>query len=409
MSTSQVMHDQLCEAVHQNSLGSKVGILERLFSRLFEGLVYAQIWEDPVVDMHALQIQPSDNLVCIASGGCNMMSYLTASPASVLAVDLSPAHVALNKLKLTAAQHLPDQESFYAFFGDANHAGNEQLFDRYVSDHLDEKSRNYWAQSDIFRGAKKRIFTKGLYRHGVLGRFIGSAHVIAKISRVDFSRFLSCQTLAEQQVFFDAHVAPLFDKKLFRFIARQRAALIGLGIPPAQYEKLARDGGGDILPVLKERVRKLMCDFPLSDNYFAWQAFHRAYQASDNASLPPYLMPQNFEKVRGNASRVSVFNLSVTEALLQQADNSKQCFVLLDAQDWMTDEQLNSLWREITRTATPGARVIFRTGGASDILPGRVSSAVLDRWQVDAASSREGFCNDRSAIYGGFYLYRLEA
>ena len=38
----------------------------------------------------------------------------------------------------------------------------------------------------------------------------------------------------------------------------------------------------------------------------------------------------------------------------------------------MNDEQLNALWDEITRTAKPGARVLFRTGGIDDILPGRV-------------------------------------
>ena len=36
-------------------------------------------------------------------------------------------------------------------------------------------------------------------------------------------------------------------------------------------------------------------------------------------------------------------------------------YVLLDAQDWMSDAELTELWGEITRTARPGARVIFRT------------------------------------------------
>ncbi len=30
---------------------------------------------------------------------------------------------------------------------------------------------------------------------------------------------------------------------------------------------------------------------------------------------------------------------------------SRDRYVLLDAQDWMTDAQLNALWAEITRTA----------------------------------------------------------
>jgi S-adenosylmethionine-diacylglycerol 3-amino-3-carboxypropyl transferase len=55
---------------------SRRGILERLFARLFEGLVYAQIWEDPEVDLRALDLRPGDHIVAIASGGCNVMSYL---------------------------------------------------------------------------------------------------------------------------------------------------------------------------------------------------------------------------------------------------------------------------------------------------------------------------------------------
>ena len=109
MTNAKTVADQLGGAVHQNVAMSRAGLGERAFSFLFRGLVYAQIWEDPVVDMKALGIGPQTNVVCIASGGCNMMSYLSASPASITAVDLSPAHVALGRLKLAAAQALGDQ------------------------------------------------------------------------------------------------------------------------------------------------------------------------------------------------------------------------------------------------------------------------------------------------------------
>ena len=80
-------------------------------------------------------------------------------------------------------------------------------------------------------------------------------------------------------------------------------------------------------------------------------------------------------------------------------------YVLLDAQDWMDDAALNALWREMTRTARPGARVIFRTAGEDSILPGRVSNAILNRWNYDQQRSAEIHAKDRSAIYGGFHLY----
>jgi S-adenosylmethionine-diacylglycerol 3-amino-3-carboxypropyl transferase len=35
---------------------SKQGLLERAFTFAFRGLVYAQIWEDPEVDLHTAHI-----------------------------------------------------------------------------------------------------------------------------------------------------------------------------------------------------------------------------------------------------------------------------------------------------------------------------------------------------------------
>ncbi len=408
MAELQTTQDQLRAAVHQNKALSREGILERSFARLFRGLVYAQIWEDPVVDMTALRIQPTDHIVCIASGGCNMMSYLTAAPAGITVVDLSPAHVALSKLKLAAAQHLPNQAAFYGFFAEADRPQNPSLYRDHIAPHLDAASRNYWEGRSVTR---RRIswFARGFYRFGVLGRYITATHLVSRLGRVDFRPFLASQTLAQQQTFFDTQVAPLFEMRLVKFLARRRASLFGLGIPPAQYDKLAADADGNVLAVLRERVRKLMCDFPVQENYFAWAAFNRGYQRTTGASVPPYLEACHFDTLRQNADRVTVLNQSLTDVLAKTPSASRDAYVLLDAQDWMTDAQLNALWAQITRTAAPGARVVFRTGGAPDILPGRVSADTLDQWSYDAQVSAAGLAADRSAIYGGFHVYRRAA
>ncbi|MEY8829667.1 DUF3419 family protein [Sedimentitalea sp. XS_ASV28] len=402
---SQSAQIQLDAAILQNG-DAATGWLERLFSRLFLGLVYPQIWEDPVVDMDALEIAPEDNLVCIASGSCNLLSYLTAGPASVTAVDLSPAHVALGRLKLAAARSLPDHAAFYQFFGRADMASNMTLYDSYIRPSLDPETRAFWDGRCMF-SRRISVFRSGFYRHGALGRFLGAVHLVARLGRVELSPLLTARSLSEQQAFFESRVAPLFDMWLVRRLAGFRAALFGLGIPPAQYDKLAADGGGDVLPVLRERVRKLMCAFPIRENYFAWQAFARSYDPAPDAALPPYLQERNYRALRDHASRGRIVNRSLTDQLALEPDRSKQGYVLLDAQDWMNDAQLNALWREITRTATPGARVIFRTGSCDDILPGRVAPDILERWRYDPERSARGTARDRSAIYGAFHLYRF--
>jgi len=406
MSDALTVKEQLGAAVHQNSALSKTGLLERLFSRAFNGLVYPQIWEDPEVDMAALEIEPHHDLVCIASGGCNMMSYLTAGPASITAVDLSPAHVALNRMKLAAARHLPDHESFYALFGRANVRGNADLFDRLVAPHCDETTLAYWNGRRGLGGRRIEMFEDGFYRHGMLGRFIGSAHVLARLFGVNLKGFLACKDLDAQKAWFEKNLAPVFETRAVKWLAGNKATLIGLGIPPQQYDALGSAADGDMLAVLKERTRALFCDFPLSENYFAWQAVNRAY--GENGPVPPYLQADKFAALQGNAERATIHNRSLTDLLAEMPAASKHGYSLLDAVDWMTDRQLNDLWSQITRTAAPGARVIFRTAGIPTILPGRVDDAILDRWTYHADKSAAWTRADRSAIYGGFHLYTLD-
>jgi len=48
--------EHLRKAVYQHKAGSLAGFSERLFTWMFKGLVYPQIWEDPDVDMKALKL-----------------------------------------------------------------------------------------------------------------------------------------------------------------------------------------------------------------------------------------------------------------------------------------------------------------------------------------------------------------
>src|SRR5262249_24674554 len=129
-------HVRLKKAVRRNRALSREGLLERLFERLFRGLVYTQIWEDPEIDLEALALGPNHHVVAIASGGCNVLSYLTADPARITALDLSRAHVALNRLKLVAADRLPSWEAFYRFFGAADDEANIAAYERLIAPHL---------------------------------------------------------------------------------------------------------------------------------------------------------------------------------------------------------------------------------------------------------------------------------
>lgn len=386
---------------------SRQGLLERAFAFAFRGLVYAQIWEDPDVDMEALAIRPDSRMVAIASGGCNVLSYLTADPAHITAVDLNTAHVALNRLKLVAARHLPDYAAFRRFFAEADTPENIRAYRDHVRPHLDDVSRRYWEGRDLIGRRRIRGFAHGIYKRGLLGGFIGLAHGLARLYRVDPRELLAARTVEEQRAIFNRRLAPVFDRKLIRWLTDQPASLFGLGIPPAQYEALAGDEPAGMAAVLRARLEKLACDFDIRDNYFAWQAFGRGYGKEAAAPLPPYLQAANHKLVTGRVDRVTVRHANFTDHLAEQPDASLDRYVLLDAQDWMTHAQLTALWQEITRTARPGARVLFRTAAAPTLLPGRVPDAILGRWDYAEEQSRDLTRRDRSSIYGGVHLYVL--
>ena len=392
------------DAALQAAPVTKRGILERVFAQLFEGLVYAQIWEDPEVDMAALELGPRSRLVTIASGGCNVMSYLTADPMQVQAVDLNPAHVALLELKLTAARHLPHYEAFRAFFAEADTRENLRLYERFVEPQLAPSVRHYWNGRDLAGRRRISLFRRNVYQHGLLGRTIQLGHLVCRMHGKRPQRLLDARDLAEQRRLFEAELAPVFESPLVRKLADLPAAYFGLGIPPAQFDALKADAGGKLATLMRSRVERLACDFPIHENWFAWQAFGRRYPGQGQG-LPPYLRPEHFAALRERVDRVDVQQITVTDFLRRQDAASVNGYVLLDAQDWMSRAQIEALWAQMNRTARPGARVIFRTAGEETPLPQMLAAETLAPWHYDEDRSQELHARDRSAIYGGFHLY----
>ena len=98
---------------------------------------------------------------------------------------------------------------------------------------LDAGTRAYWDKLNIIGRPRYAYFTNGFYRHGMLGRFIGLAHL--------------------------------------------------LGIPP-QRALLGADA--PLNEVLHERLLRLVNGHP-NETYFAWQALHRSYPGREIRACHP--------------------------------------------------------------------------------------------------------------------------
>jgi len=398
------MNTQLIADAVRNSRGEgEATIWDRLFAFWFRRLVYTQIWEDPVADLAALQLPLGSTIVTISSGGCNALSYLTAQPAQVYAVDLNEAHLSLLKLKLAGIRAFSRYNEFWQFFGEAASPANFELYRERLRPMLDADARAYWEKRNVIGRPRHAYFTDGFYRHGMLGRFIGLAHLLAKFARIDLSALLSGKPDAPARVEALDRLDRLFHSPLARLITGTPALLFSLGIPPQQRALLG--GGAPLNEVLHERLLRLINVYPNETNYFAWQALHRSYPGPDDRCLPPYLQRGQFERMRNGAGLIIPVHANLRLFLESLPAREVDAVVLLDSQDWMAPDEIRALWNAIDRTGSDNVRVIFRTAGVESPLNSPELASLRQIWCRDEERSAIGFAQDRSGIYGGFHRY----
>src|SRR5579885_1036152 len=115
----------------------------------FDQIRYSMVWEDPATLSAALEIRQSDVVVCIGSAGCNVLSLALENPRAVIALDLSPAQIALIELKIAAIRHL-SREELLALLGIGE--GNPVALYERVRARLSTGARAFWdASSDVLR------------------------------------------------------------------------------------------------------------------------------------------------------------------------------------------------------------------------------------------------------------------
>ncbi|HEX8368030.1 MAG TPA: BtaA family protein [Pyrinomonadaceae bacterium] len=407
--------DLVLGAVQNEKTASKQGVLQKLFAVWFDAFVYNQIWEDPRVDLQALRLNEKSRVLTISSGGCNALNYLVENPERVTAVDLNRHHIFLLNLKIAALEFLPGHEDFFAFFGYGKSAGNVENYQKFIATNLDGATREFWESNSfigkIAHGRRINFFRKGgLYEHSRNGYFLRFFHKFSRLLGCKPEELLKAKTPEEQAKLYEKYVAPFFDSALIKTIGKMPVTMFGLGIPPQQYDELKKDlaDGGTLIDVYKERAKRLAVEYPIYENYFAWQAFARKYDTENRRAVPEYLKQENYEALKKNVAKLRTEIGSVTEAIKRQPADAFNRFVFLDAQDWMNAETMTDLWSAIAEKGEKGSRIIFRTAGASSSIETNLPKDLRAKFVYEEEFSKKLFKQDRASIYGGFHLYILK-
>jgi S-adenosylmethionine-diacylglycerol 3-amino-3-carboxypropyl transferase len=324
---------------------------------------YGQCWEDADVLLAALDIQPGDVCLSVASAGDNTLAMLSRDPAQVVAIDLNAAQIACLELRVAAYRELSHGEMLM-LIGSVTECGggNEHPHNRSgmrtspgecrltlyrrCRPLLSNEARDFWddqgeAVARGIGGAGKFERYLSLFRQRILPLIHTRSRVMG---------LLECGTAEAREAYYSGTWDTVRWRLLFRlFFSRRVMQRIGR---EASFFRYVR---GSVADRLLERTRYAMTAIDPADNpYLQWILFGHHGRA-----LPYSLRAENFAAIRANLDRLTWHHGTVEDYLEATPKGGIDRFNLSDIFEYMSLKDYHLLLERVSWAGRPGARVAY--------------------------------------------------
>jgi len=381
-------------------------IFDAIYSR---SLVYNTCWEDPAVDRQALELGPSDTVVVITSAGCNALDYALDEPRAIHAVDANPRQNALAQLKIAGIRALA-HEDFFRLFGEGTHPRIREIYRDALRPQLTPFAQAWWDRHHRwFADPRQPLFFHGL--SGLVARGFRRYLAMRPALREAVCAIFDTPDLQTQRALYDERIAPLLWTKPVDWMLSRQFTMSLLGVPFAQRRQVEAQHANGVAGFVRESIEYVFRELPARENYF-WSVYVRGHYTPE--CCPQYLRPLPFARLkRGLVERIRLHTDTVTQ-FLRRTPARPTRFVLLDHMDWMSGYQplaLEEEWKEIERTAAPGARVLFRSAHRRPPYLDTLNVGgrpIRERLAFDDAWAERLTREDRVHTYAGFHIARFE-
>jgi S-adenosylmethionine-diacylglycerol 3-amino-3-carboxypropyl transferase len=305
---------------------------------------YAQCWEDADVLLDALDVQPGDTCLSIASAGDNTLALLARAPSRVIAIDYSSEQIACLELRVAAYRELSHRE-LLELVGSVPGSRRGELYQR-CRKQLSSAASAFWdARPDAIAGgiggAGRIEHYLALFRRSVLP-WVHSHRSVA--------RLLGGGCSEEREAFYMRG----WDNWRWRLVFRMffsRTVMSRLGRDP----RFFRYANGAVAEHLLTRARHALTTLdPAQNPYLQWIAAGRHLTA-----LPFALRPENFEPIRARLDRLEWHCSGLDDYLANAGAHSIDRFNLSDVFEYMSPAQYESMLEQLARTGRPGGRLVY--------------------------------------------------
>ena len=357
-------------------------------------LFFAQVREDPLLEIEALSPLSDARVVVVGSGGCTAFSLLAWGAKEVVAVDLNSTQNHLIELKVVALRRLLTPE-LMSFLGVApGTARRRSRTYAVLRPYLSAGAVTYWDRHEAQLG-------RGILNCGVSERFIAAVVGVVKLAIHDrnrIERLLSLQTLDEQKEFFAREWNNRRWKLLFPLLLNRWT--FNRAYDPGFFREVENPSFAEHFRGLVEHA---LCEVPVRTNYFLHQMLAGAYPAQVPGGVPPYLDPKLREFLRSRLDRLQIVDAGYAEYLATCEDDSIDALALSNICEWLDQRGIEDLFEQVVRVARPGARVCFRNFVGHTSIPERFRSTLVEERERSETAIRR----DRSCLQSRIVICRV--
>jgi S-adenosylmethionine-diacylglycerol 3-amino-3-carboxypropyl transferase len=350
-------------------------------------LFFAQVREDPRLEVAALTGQFDGPVAVVTSGGCTALTLLAQGARRVIGIDLNRTQNHVCELKAAAVTQLGPTAAA-ALLGGSPADGDRIDTYQKVRPALSPGAYAYW-------DARTGTLRAGVLNAGVTERLM---RVIARSVRLFIhsparvERLLAQTGQDEQRRFYDEQWNSRRWRLMFQALCNR--LVMRRTYDPAFF---AHVDNPSFAAHFHHTAGLALRELPAADNYFLQFIFTGQYPPG---AVPDYLDEAHSAQLADTTARLELVDASFADYLRQQPDASFAGFSLSNICEWLTEEQIDDLFGQVVRTARPGARLVFRNFVGWTEVPARWRSVVTEDTALGAELSPldRSMCQRRIAV-----------
>ncbi len=355
---------------------------------------YSQVWEDHRVLSEGLAIGPEDDVLSIASSGCNVLALLLEGARSVTAIDMSPAQIALVELKLAGIATLSYQV-FTGFIGATESATSRLDVYAQLRPQLTPSSQAFWDShyADIEDGVM-HCGRFDLYIRLFLERYL------PKVWRAGVAEhILDAPTLLDQQRVYDTECDTEAYRQLLRWFAGKEM-IAKTGRDPAQLKYVDIDDPGEHF---LQRFRHGLINLPIAGNFYMEYNLLGKYRNLEQG--PFYLRSANFDRLKGLVDRVHLVTDELERYLVSCPVGSFSKANLSDVFEYMSDAASDAMFAVLAERLRTGGRLAYW----NLLVPRTPPSSLQHRLRPLKQLGERLHRIDRTWFYRSFHIDQVQA